>query len=277
MSSHEEGRFDGELGETYWQAWLPDDEPVAVVVIAHGASEHSGRYAGLAAALVDAGCAAYALDHRGHGRSAGTPGNIDRLSVMVEDLDALRSRAEAGHPGLPTFIIGHSMGGLLVLAYVVAKGGTGLNGVVLSGAAIDPTMGSRLERAVAPLLSRVLPNLPVADLGVDGVSRDPAVVQAYVDDPLNYHGRIRARTGAEVLAGIDRVSAALPGVTVPILVLHGGDDRMADPAGARLIHDRIGSPDKTLTIYDGLFHEIFNEPERDEVYADVVAWIGAHR
>ncbi|QIX28740.1 alpha/beta hydrolase [Nocardioides sp. JQ2195] len=272
----EEGRLAGALGESYWQAWLPESTPKAVVLVVHGVAEHSGRYAGLAARLVDAGYAVYALDNHGHGRSAGTPGNIGRMGALVADVHALRGMAEAARPGVPVFIIGHSLGALLSLDYLVTQGQAGISGVVLSGAAIDPSIGSRLERLAAPLLSRLLPNLALVNLGIDNICRDPEVVEAYRADPLVYTGKVRARTGAEVLVAIDRVSAGLPALTLPALVLHGGDDRLADPAGAQLIHDAIGSTDKTQKIYDGLYHEIFNEPEKDQVLADVVTWLDAH-
>lgn len=273
---HHDGRFAGSLGETYWQAWTPDDDPTSVVLLVHGAAEHTGRYVELAGRLVDAGHAVYGVDHHGHGRSDGKQGNLGRMSGVVADLDSLRRIAEYAHPDVPVFILGHSLGGLIALDYLVTKGQDGIAGVVLSGAAVDPSVGSAIERAMAPVLSALVPNLPIVDLGADNISRDLDVVAAYRADPLVYHGRIRARTGAEVLSAISRVSAGLPSLTLPVLVLHGGADAIAAPSGGQLVHDTIGSPDNTLRIYDGLFHEIFNEPEKDDVIADVLSWLDAH-
>jgi len=272
---HDEGRFAGALGETYWQAWTPDSDPRAVVLLVHGAAEHTGRYVGLASQLVDAGYAVYGLDHHGHGKSAGKQGNLGRMSGVAADLDSLRGIAQA-HPDTPVFVLGHSLGGLITLDYLVTRGQDGLAGAVLSGAAVDPAVGSAVERAMAPVLSALVPNLPIVDLGADNISRDPEVVAAYRADPLVYNGKVRARTGAEVLKAISRVSAGLPTLTLPVLVLHGSEDKLAAPSGGRLVHDTIGSTDKTLTIYDGLYHEIFNEPEKDDVIADVITWLDAH-
>ncbi|HWV26431.1 MAG TPA: lysophospholipase [Aeromicrobium sp.] len=272
----EDGTFAGTLGQTYWRAWLPDSRPDGVVVLVHGLAEHIGRYEYLAATLTGEGYAVYGLDHHGHGKSAGTPGNIGRMSALVADVHTLRGRAEAAHPGVRVFLVGHSLGGLITLDYLVTQGETGLSGAVLSGAAVDPSVGSALERAIAPVLSTLVPNLQIVDLGGENVSRDQDVVAAYQSDPLVYHGKIRARTGAESLKAIGRVTVGLPKLSLPVLVLHGGDDLLAAPSGGQLVHDTIGSTDKALKIYDGLYHEIFNEPEKDDVIGDVVAWLAAH-
>jgi alpha-beta hydrolase superfamily lysophospholipase len=114
------------------------------------------------------------------------------------------------------------------------------------------------------------------ELDATDVSRDPAVVTAYQQDPLNHTGKLRARTGAEMLQSVDRVVAGLPQLTLPVLALHGTADRIMPYAASQLVHERVGSSDKTLTTYDGLYHEIFNEPEQDRVLDDLVAWLDAH-
>jgi len=275
---NDEGRFAGALGETYWRAWLPTSgqDVAGVVLLTHGVSEHTGRYQHVAEKLVEAGYAVYGLDHHGHGRSAGTPGNIGSMKGLVDDVQSLRRLAEDAQPDVPVYLLGHSLGGLIALDYLVTQGQDGLAGAVLSGAAVDPSVGTRVERAIAPLLSRVLPNLAIVELGIDDISRDPSVVQAYRDDPLVYTGKVRARTGAEILTAIQRVSAGLPELTLPMLVLHGGEDRLAAPSGGKRVYESIGSTDKRLKIYDGLFHEIFNEPEQDDVLVDVVEWLRQH-
>lgn len=276
MGTHVEGRLPGAAGgEIYWQAWLPD-VPSAVVLLAHGYAEHSGRYAHVAARLNVASYAVYALDHRGHGKSDGTPGNVDSFAHVRDDLAALRELAGDQQPHVPFFLLGHSLGGLIALDYATRGGAEGLAGLLLSGAAVDPSVGSAVEKAVAPVLSRIAPNLGVSALDPNLVSRDPAVVADYVADPLNYHGKIRARTGAESLAAIGRVARALPSLTLPTLVMHGTEDGLAAPAGSQMVADRIGTEDLTVKFYDGLFHEIFNEPEKNDVLADVVAWLDAH-
>jgi alpha-beta hydrolase superfamily lysophospholipase len=276
VTAHVEGTFPGAAGgSVFWQAWTPDAVK-AVVVLSHGLAEHSGRYAHVAARLNDAGYVLYALDHRGHGRSDGTAGNIEGMAVVRADLDTLLTRARGEHPGLPVFLLGHSFGGLAALDYVVDRGRSGLTGLVLSGAFVDPEAGNAVQRRLAGVLSRLAPNLGVVPLDPSTVSKDPAEVEKYVKDPLNYHGKVRARSGAEMIAASRRVAAGVRAVTLPALVMHGAADRLAPPEGSRLVAERLGSNDKTLTLYDGLRHEIFNEPERDAVLADVVTWLDKH-
>jgi acylglycerol lipase len=274
--THVDGTFPGAAGgSVYWQAWSPP-KAKAVVVISHGLAEHSGRYTHVAERLNDAGYAVYALDHRGHGKTDGTPGNIDRFAYVRGDLDTLLTQARGEHPGLPVFLLGHSFGGLVALDYLVARGESGLTGLVLSSAAVDPSVGTALERRVAPVLSALAPNLGIVPLDATAVSRDPAEVKKYVEDPLNYHGKIRARTGAESLAAVARVGSGLGTVTLPVLVFHGTEDRLVSPSGSKMIAERIASSDKTLKLYDGLFHETFNEPEKDAVLDDLVIWLDKH-
>jgi alpha-beta hydrolase superfamily lysophospholipase len=276
VTAHAEGTFTGAAGgSVYWQSWQPA-ETKAVVVLSHGLAEHSGRYAHVAERLADAGYALYAVDHWGHGRSDGTRANLERIAHVTADLDTLLARAREEHPGVPAFILGHSMGGLIALDFLVTRGESGLRGAVLSGSAVDLSAANPVQRRLAGVLSQLLPNLGAATLDSKAVSRDPAVVEDYEQDPLNYHGKVRARTGAEMLLAVDRVVAGLGSLTLPVLVMHGEKDRLVPVAGSRLVAERIGSADKTLTVYDGLYHEIFNEPERDAVLEDVVTWLDKH-
>jgi acylglycerol lipase len=272
---HVEGRLAGSGGvEVYWQAWLPDGEPRAVVVIAHGAGEHSGRYPHVAERLVAAGYATHALDHRGHGRSTGRRALIDGMDRAVADLDAFVSLAGSRHPGRPLFLLGHSMGGCIALAYAL-RHQERLRGLLLSGvvARLDAPAVLKVGMRV---LSRVVPVLGVVAVDPALVSRDPAVVRAYRDDPLVFHGKLPARTVAEMSATADGFPAAVPALRLPLLVMHGGADAIVPVAASRMVHDRAGSADRTLTIYDGLHHEIFNEPEQAAVLAGVTGWLDAH-
>jgi alpha-beta hydrolase superfamily lysophospholipase len=276
VTQHVEGTFRGSAGgSVYWQKWEPD-QARAVVVLSHGLAEHSGRYAHVAERLTAAGYAVYALDHWGHGRSEGTRANVDRFAHLRTDLETLLSQARGEHPGRPVFLLAHSLGGLIALDLLVCRGASGLRGLVLSGAAVDPSIGSPVERALAPVLSALVPNLGVTELPADAVSRDPEEVRKYREDPLNYHGKVRARTGAETLQATRRVTSGVGRLDLPVLVMHGTEDRLVSPAGSKLVAERIGSTDKTLTLYDGLYHEIFNEPERDRVLDDVVGWLDRH-
>lgn len=274
--THEQGRFPGSAGgEIHWQAW-DVEQPRGVVVLVHGYAEHSGRYGHVADRLNASSYAVWTVDHRGHGASDGTPGNVESFATLRADLTTLRRMAEDRHPGVPLFVVAHSLGGLIALDWMLDGGEAGVSGLVLSGAAVDPSVGTRVEKLVAPLLSRLAPNLGVSKLDAAAVSRDPAVVAAYDADPANYRGAIRARTGAETLAAIDRVMPRLRELTLPALVLHGGADSIASPVGSHLVAEKLGGDDVTSREYEGLFHEIFNEPERDAVLDEVVDWLDRH-
>ena len=268
------GYLDGAGGRRiYWQSWRPEAEPHALIVIVHGAGEHSGRYGYVAETLVHDGYAAYSLDHRGHGRSDGPRGLIDRLDSAVADLDRLVSDALAQHPALPVFLLGHSMGGTIAVRYALSHQDR-LTGMILTGPLAVIEAGAPL-RLAGRVLSVVAPTLPL--IGVDPalVSRDPEVVSAYESDPLVHHGKLPARTLGELASAIDRFPDAVPAITVPTLILYGAEDRLCPPSGSRMLGERIGSQDKTVKAYDGLYHEILNEPERDAVLADIRGWLAA--
>jgi alpha-beta hydrolase superfamily lysophospholipase len=270
-----DGRLAGAGGlAIHWQSWTPE-QPPAVVVIAHGASEHAERYRHVADRLVADGYAVYAIEHRGHGRSEGRRALIDRLDRAVADLDALVQLAAAEHPGVPVFLIGHSMGGAIAISYALEHQDR-LAGLILSGpvAALDTAPAPM--RVLAAVLSTVTPRLPLFEIDASLVSRDPAVVEAYVNDPLVYHGKLPVRTVAELAKAVDAFPERVPSITVPTLILHGTDDHLAPPEGSAMLNERIGASDKTFHRYEGLYHEIFNEPEQERVLDDVSEWLSAH-
>jgi alpha-beta hydrolase superfamily lysophospholipase len=275
MATHEEGRFGGEGGvEIYWQAWLPEREPRAVVVLAHGASEHGGRYAWTGEQLAGRGYGLYAIDHRGHGRSAGDRAVIDRMRNAVEDLHTLVERAQGAHPGRPLVLLGHSMGGAVALAYT-AEHEDALDALMLSGALAVLEAASPVQRVAGRVLSAVAPSLGVVAIDSSAVSRDPKVVADYDADPLNYHGKLPARTVAELSRAIDGFPDAVTRFRLPMLVMHGTADRLVPIAGSEMVVDRTGSEDKTFKRYEDLFHEILNEPERQQVLDDIADWLDA--
>jgi acylglycerol lipase len=258
----------------FWQAWLPEGTPHAAVVIAHGAGEHSGRYEHVADRLTGAGYAVHALDHRGHGRSQGPREVIDSLDRAVADLDAFVQQAGSAHPGLPVVLYGHSMGGMISISYAIAHQDR-LAGLILSGplSHLDVPPGSaQLVGAIAA----VAPRLPLVKLDAKLVSRDPAVVAAYREDPLVYHGMIPARTVAVMLQTLRTFPDTVGQITIPTLIVYGTQDGLAPPAGPRMIGERIGSADITVTPYEGLYHEVHNEPEQETVLGDIVGWLDAH-
>jgi alpha-beta hydrolase superfamily lysophospholipase len=272
---HTESALTGVGGlRIYWQAWFPDAAPRAVVVIAHGLGEHSGRYQHVGEHLARDGYAVYALDHRGHGRSEGPRGLIDRLENAIADLDSLVVLGAGESPATPVFLLGHSMGGALSLSYTI-KHEDRLAGLILSGplAALDAAPAP--ARIAARVLSAVAPRLPL--IAVDGtlVSRDPAVVKAYMDDPLVHHAKFPVRTVAELAAAVESFPEGVGRITVPTLVMYGTADGLCPTEGSVMLGERLGSSDKTVTAYESLYHEILNEPEQDQVLGELCTWLGA--
>lgn len=273
---HQEGFFEGVRGsKIYYQAWLPEGDPRAVLLIVHGLAEHSGRYGNIVDHFVPLGYAVYGLDHLGHGRSDGARLQIKHFSDYTIPLDAFVDKVRAWQSDTPIFMVGHSMGGLISAVYLLEHQEK-LAGAVLSGPAVKvPDTMSPVTLAIARVLSAIAPTIELTALEAKAISRDPAVVEAYVTDPLVYTGKVPARLGAEMFKAMERVSEQAAEIKLPLLLLQGGKDRLVDPAGARMLYDRAGSAVKALHIYDELYHEVYNEPERERVLGDVETWLEA--
>jgi acylglycerol lipase len=270
---HEDGRLP--VSGQYWQAWTPSGPVRGVVVLVHGAHEHSGRYAHVAETLGAAGFAVHAVDHPGHGRSAGTRGNIGSMAQTVAGVDQVARAAQQRHAGAPTFVYGHSLGGLIALQYLTGDP-VPLAGAVISAPAVDLSAASAVQIRLAGLLSRLTPNLGVVQLEAAAVSRDPEVVRDYTSDPLNNMGKVRARTGAEMLATVRAMPARVPQLRLPLYLLHGTADRLVPVTATEWLAANTGSADVTVRTWDGLYHEPHNEPERGQVLAEIVDWLQAH-
>jgi acylglycerol lipase len=240
-------------------------QPRAAVALLHGLAEHSGRYEHIGARLAGAGYSVYTADLRGHGRSDGFPGEVSGLADWLEDTDAIVARARDAAAGRPVFAFGHSLGALIAAAYV-ARHPDAVDGLVLSGLAV--LAGTALLASMADPEGQGIP--PTA------ISRDPKVVQAYVDDELVFADRVSPEANAAALEAAIDVNQAGDRLALPVLMVHGSDDAIADVEGARDLFDSLAASDKQLIVYDGLFHEVLNEPERDRVLDDVVAWLDRH-
>jgi alpha-beta hydrolase superfamily lysophospholipase len=258
------------------ESWLPNAAPKALLLLVHGYGEHLGRYRHVAAYFVGKGYAVSAIDHRGHGQSEGLRAYAERFDQFVSDLHRYVQQIKSAHAGLPLFMLGHSMGALITLAYT-AQHQAELTGVIVSGSPVNADANvSPLLVAVGNVLTNVIPKVPFLSFGsMDILSRDPAVVRAFEADPLTWKQPMRIRLGTEINHTAGRVRAALPSFRVPMLILHGADDQMVAPSGSQVAHDTTGSPDKTLKLYAGLRHEIMNEPEQGQVFADIEAWMAA--
>jgi acylglycerol lipase len=274
---HEEGSFQGiRNSKIYTQCWLPESEPKAVLLIVHGVAEHSGRYMNVVNHLVPKGYAAYSLDHIGHGKSEGTRVHVERFEDYTDTLKIYFDQVRAAQPGKPVFLFGHSLGGL-ISAYYLLDHQAGLSGAVLSGPAIKPPDNiSPLLIFTGKLLSVLIPKSGLLQLGAGDISRDPAVVQAYINDPLVYTGKLTSRLAAELNRTMQRVTAEASQIKLPLIIVQGGADKIVDPRGASTLYNTVGSTDKTIKIYDGFYHEVFNDPERERVLKDVENWLEAH-
>ncbi len=259
-------------GEVYYRYWLPDEAPKALILLVHGAGEHSGRYQGFAERACAEGYAIAAPDHPGHGRSAGHRVYVDRFDDYLDALRSVQEQAQSEFPDLPVFLLGHSLGGLISCCYLLRHQGDFV-GCVLSGAALATELEPGwFQSTIIRLLSRLTPRLGMMQLDATAVSRDPQEVQRYIDDPLVHSGKVPARFLVEFMAAMQRIQQRAGEIELPLLILHGSADSLTSPEGSRFLQDAAASADKTLTIYPGLYHEIFNEPERDAVIGDVLQW-----
>ena len=273
---HTEARLQGAGQRSiYCQCWEPETAPKAILLLVHGAGEHSGRYAHVAEFFVGQGLAVSALDHRGHGHSDGKPGHIDVFDDYLVDLAVFHNEVERRFPGVPIFLLGHSLGGLIACNYLLQQQDRFV-GCILSGALIKSDLQPGwVQMGVIRLLALLAPRLGVMQLDASGVSRDAEEVKKYVEDPLVLHGKASARMVRELFAGMATLQADAAGITLPMLMLHGDADVLTSPDGSRYLHQHISSTDKTLTMYPGLFHEILNEPERQDVLDQILSWCEA--
>jgi alpha-beta hydrolase superfamily lysophospholipase len=272
-----EGKFKGYKGlNLYYQCWLPEGKPKAVLLVAHGLAEHSGRYKNLVDYFVPKGYAVYALDHRGHGKSEGTRSYVDNFNDYLTDLETFFDMVRKENKNARIFLFGHSLGGTIATAYAVEHQ-EGLAGLILSGSSLVPsTSVSPALLAMAGIISALLPKMGVTLLDASGISRDKSVVDAYVNDPLVFRGKVPARTGAELARMWKQLPEQMPKIKLPVLIMHGFADQLADPRGSKLLYERVGFKDKTLKLYDNCYHEICNEPEREQVFMDMQTWLTKH-
>ena len=248
------------MSELFERTWPVADAKAGVVII-HGLGEHSGRYEHVAAALNAAGYAVYAHDVRGHGQSVGSPGDMGTdADVLIDDVVEFVTRIAQSHDKL--FLLAHSMGTMLALPAVPRIAIGLLDGLILSGCALEP------GAAAADLITN-------GAVPPETLSRDEAVVQAYVDDPLVWDTVPPEIFGHTIDIGV-KAREAVALVQIPVLLMHGLDDKLCDIQGSNLVHTELVITDKTLIAYEGLRHEIFNEPEKDKVLADLVDWLDKH-
>ena len=274
--NHFEGKFKGvRNNHIFYQAWLPDGEPRAVLPFVHGLGEHSGRYMNVVNHFVPLGYVVYGVDHIGHGKSDGPREfveSFDDFSIVFGEYMAM---IKEWQPGKPIFLLSHSIGGLIA-AYYLLDHQAEFQGAIFSAPVVKVASNISQGTVIAGrVLSILAPMAGVLPVDPSTISRDPDVVNAYINDPFVFHGKTPARLAAEMLRALNRVSAETKKITLPFLAMQGGSDHLVDPDGAQILYEKAGSKDKTLKIYEGLYHEIFNEPEHPQVLKDVENWLEA--
>lgn len=269
-----EGTFVADDGLRFFERWWsPAGAPKAAIAIVHGYAEHSGRYDYAGRFLAERGYAVDAFDLRGHGHSAGARVLVRSNGEYLADLDVFLARTGERHPEAPLFLLGHSMGGAIV-TLAVLRGLKGVAGVVLSGPSLRARQATpRLVQELLLLVARLAPGLRLGKLDAADVSRDPEVVARYDSDPLVYRGRMPLGTLAAMVRAGREITRRMEEFSLPVLLMHGSADNLTHPDGSRELYERASAADKTLKLYDGLYHEILNEPEKDQVLADLAAWL----
>jgi acylglycerol lipase len=255
------------------RSWRPATQPHAVVAICHGFNAHSGQYLWVADQLVEAGYAVYAPDLRGRGRSDGERFHVESIAEYVDDLSSLIALAKGREPGLPVFVLGHSAGGVTACSYALDHQAD-IAGLICESFAFQ-VPAPDVALAVIKGVSHLLPNAPVLKLPNVAFSRDPAVVAAMDADPLIAGETQPAVTVAALVRADERLKKEFSSITLPVLILHGTADKAALSSGSQKFFDGAGSTDKTLKLYDGHFHDLLNDIGKEEVMADITAWIGA--
>lgn len=274
---HNEFHFEGMNDiSLYSQYWLPEGHPRAVIALVHGFGEHSGRYMNVVDYMVSNQYGVYGYDLRGHGNSPGQRGHIDTWVEYRIDLLKFLKMIEVQQLGCPIFLMGHSMGALIALDFILSENEK-LAGAIISGAPIDPVgVAKPYLVALARILSRIYPRFPI-DLGLDhdAISRIPSVVRSYKEDPL-VHGKVSARWGTESLSAVESVKMQGENIHIPFLMIHGEADRLNSAEGAKRFFDQIRIHDKEFICYPAGYHELHNDLDYEKVLSDLLDWINRH-
>lgn len=260
--------------------WPCTGPACATVALLHGLAEHAGRYAALARQLNARNIELVAIDLRGHGHSPGARTWVTQFDDYLNDAHALLEAAS--RPDTPLFLMGHSMGGTIATLFAIERlaadlGKQSVAGLILSSPALAP--GKDVPRwmlAASRIVSRLWPRYKAMKIEPALLSRDARVVQANLADPLVHHAAVPARTGAEILVAMSRIEQGRASLQLPVLVYHGTADKLTEPDGSRAFAAHVGSPDRTLTLYDDAYHETMNDLDGERVIEALIQWILAH-
>jgi alpha-beta hydrolase superfamily lysophospholipase len=273
-SSVNEERIEGVHGlDIFVRSWRPGATARGVVVIVPGFNSHSGYYAWVAQQLTASGLAVYAVDLRGRGQSGGERFYVENIADWVSDVGAVMTLAKSREPGLPVFLLGHSAGGVVSCLYTLEHQAE-LAGLICESFAFE-VPAPDLALAAFKGLSHVAPHAHVYHLKNEYFSRDTNAVQALNDDPLIAGETQPIQTAAEIVRADQRLKTEFPRITLPLLILHGTADKVTKFEGSKLFYERAGSGDKTLKLYEGHFHDLLNDIDKESVIADIKSWIAA--
>jgi len=271
-----EGRryFSGWAGlDLYFDERHPDAGGKAAVILLHGYAEHSGRYSGVADRLVSSGYSVYYYDQRGHGRSEGVRADVVRFTDLVRDLRTFIGYAREQNAEKKIFLLAHSTGAAASVLYL-AGADVAADGLITSGLYIlDAGEYDRWKINLSKFLVHLAPLVPAQELDPVRIAEDPGVVEAYRKDPLVYHGGVRVRMGTHFIKMESYLSAALPVVSVPLLLFHGENDRLASPESSRMLYEQAASTDKTFTMVENVGHEVLHDHGWQDRCGSIVAWL----
>ncbi len=261
--------------DIFAQAWEPvTAQPKAVACLVHGLGEHTSRYAHVAEAFGRQGIVLFGADLRGHGRSGGARGHISSIDDFMKDIDVSLVQARQRYPDLPIILYGHSLGGIQVLYYGLTRK-PNIKGVIATSSGLHTALEKQhLKIMMAKVLGALMPNTPIAS-GLDSasISRDEKVVQAYINDPL-VHDKITLGFG-RIMTGITGWVLAHAGeFSLPLLLLHGKADVLAFPSSSTEVAAALKEK-CTLVLWDDAYHELHNEPEKEEVFKTMTQWMNA--
>jgi alpha-beta hydrolase superfamily lysophospholipase len=254
-------------------SWQTAGKPRAVMVLIHGFNAHSGYMAWPAEQFAARGIACYALDLRGRGHSEGERFYVEEFSDYLTDVNTLVAHARSENPGLPIYVLGHSAGGVIASSYVFEHQNE-IAGLICESFAFDVGLPHLVQLALEGV-SHLAPHLHEFSLDNNDYSRDPKAVERMNRDPLIAKESQPAETASEMLKAAERLKGNMPAFTVPVLIIHGTADKATRPAGSQYFYDHAGAKDKTLRLYEGHFHDLLNDVDKEKVMADIQAWLDA--
>lgn len=257
----------------FMRSWQPAGDPRAIVAMVPGFNSHSGYFKWVGEQFAANGLAAYAVDLRGRGKSEGERFYVESFSDYLSDVDLMVQTAKSRQPGLPVFVLGHSAGGVISCVYTLEHQPE-LAGLVCESFAFQ-VPAPDIALTAFKGLSHLAPHAHIFKLKNKDFSRDPEVVNAMNNDPLIEDETQPLQTVAEMVRADERIRREFPLIKLPVLILHGTSDNATTFAGSQFFYDTAGSADKTLKLYDGHFHDLLNDLDKEQVMKDIQAWLDA--